>query len=102
MIAAFRERFPDACTQCGAVEESDFFDRTFDAIVAWGFLFLLHPDTQQLIIRKVARALATGGRFLFTSPHEGCTWLDAMTGRPREGGTSLPSPHADHTEVISS
>ena len=39
MIAAYRKNFPAAHAQCAAVEDSDFFGRSFDAIVAWGFLF---------------------------------------------------------------
>jgi 2-polyprenyl-3-methyl-5-hydroxy-6-metoxy-1,4-benzoquinol methylase len=34
LIAEFRQRFPNAHAQCCAVEDSDFFDRTFDAIIA--------------------------------------------------------------------
>lgn len=81
MIAAFRERFPDAPAECAAVEDSTFFNRTFDAVVACGLLFLLPTDVQAIIIGKVARALNTGGRFLFTSPQEEVQWLDALTRR---------------------
>jgi 2-polyprenyl-3-methyl-5-hydroxy-6-metoxy-1,4-benzoquinol methylase len=80
MIRAFKERFPEAPAECAAVEDSAFFHRTFDAIVAWGLIFLLSPDTQQLLIRKAAKALQSGGRFLFTAPREAVTWEDGMTG----------------------
>jgi hypothetical protein len=43
---------------------------------------LLQPAAQALVIKKVARALNPGGRFLFTAPKEPLGWLDAMTGRP--------------------
>jgi SAM-dependent methyltransferase len=81
MIAAFRARFPAAPAECNTVEDSLFFSRAFDGVVAWGLMFLLAPAVQALLIRKVASALDRGGRFLFTSPEQDCEWLDAMTGR---------------------
>ena len=44
-------------------------------------MFLLTPDVQLLLIRKVSRALNGGGRFLFTAPQQECEWSDALTGR---------------------
>ena len=82
MIAAFRQRFPSAYAQWAAVEDSEFFGRTFDGIVAWGLIFLLPEEVQATIICKVAKALNHGGRFLFTSPEKPVTWQDAVTGRP--------------------
>jgi SAM-dependent methyltransferase len=81
LITAFRERFPNACAECAPVEDSEFFRRTFDGILAWGLMFLLPPDVQAAVIGKVARALNPGGRFLFTSPKKAITWSDAPTGR---------------------
>jgi hypothetical protein len=81
MIARFRERFPGAHAECSAVEDSAFFQRAFDGVVAWGLLFLLPRDVQAVVIGKVARALRRGGKFLFTSPRGAVTWLDALTGR---------------------
>ena len=81
MISAFRQRFPYAHAECAAVEDSDFFSRRFDAVVAVGLMFLLPVDVQTVIIRKVAAALNTGGKFLFTSPKECCTWKDLLTAR---------------------
>ncbi len=80
LIAAFRLRFPNAVSECRATEESDFFHRTFDGVVAWGLMFLLAPDIQALVVRKVSRALIPGGRFLFTAPTQACEWLDVLTG----------------------
>ena len=81
MIAAFHERFPHAPAECAAAEDSQFFGRTFDGVIAWGLLFLLPGDIQGAIIHKVAGALRPGGRFLFTSPREAVTWIDTMTER---------------------
>ncbi len=81
MVAAFRKRFPDAHARCESVEESDFFGCQFDAVVAWGLMFLLAEDVQATLIRKVAHALKPGGRFLFTAPREIGQWADLKTGR---------------------
>ena len=79
LVAAFRNRFPDASAECSAVEDSEFFGRTFDGVIAWGLLFVLPPKFQSVVIRKVARALNLGGTFLFTSPKESVKWRDALT-----------------------
>lgn len=82
MVAAFHENFPEVHVQCSAAEDSDFFERTFDAVLSWGLLFLLSADAQRTVVRKATSVLGAGGRFLFTAPRERCTWLDAMTGQP--------------------
>lgn len=79
MVAAFQARFPTIPIECAAIEESAFFNRTFDAVVAWGLFFLLTEETQRKLIAKVAAVLPRGGRFLFTAPSQICTWADAMT-----------------------
>lgn len=79
LLEVYRKRFPDAHVECAAVEESAFFNRTFDGIVAWGLMFLLPAESQRLVIEKAARALAPGGKFLFTSGAEASEWPDVMT-----------------------
>ena len=81
MVAAFRARFPTVPVECAAVEDSDFFGRTFDGVVAWGLFFLLDAEVQRRLIAKVAAVLPSGGRLLFTAPSQRCSWADAMTGR---------------------
>ena len=81
MVAAFRTRFPTTPVQCAAVEDSDFFGRSFDAVVAWGLFFLLAAEAQRRLITKVAAVLPRGGRMLFTAPSQACSWADAMTGQ---------------------
>lgn len=86
IVAAFRARFPDVPVECAPVEHSDFFARNFDAVVAWGLFFLLEVEIQRLLITKIARVLRSGGRLLFTAPHqsdENGSWPDIMTGRPQ-------------------
>jgi cyclopropane fatty-acyl-phospholipid synthase-like methyltransferase len=41
MLAKFSPRFPAATTACEAAEDSAFFHRSLDGIVAWGLMFLL-------------------------------------------------------------
>jgi SAM-dependent methyltransferase len=81
LIAEFRRRFPDVNVACEAVEDSRLFDRTFDGVIAVGLFFLLSEDSQRDLIRRVGLALNSGGRFLFTSPAQCCTWTDILTGR---------------------
>jgi 2-polyprenyl-3-methyl-5-hydroxy-6-metoxy-1,4-benzoquinol methylase len=81
LLQTFRKRFPTVQTECAAAEESAYFDRTFDGVIAVGLIFLLPEDAQRMVLVKVANALNPGGRFLFTAPQQACTWTDAMTGR---------------------
>lgn len=81
MAAACRSRLPHAHVACEAIENSRFFGRAFDGVVALGVMFLLPAGVQRDIIRRVAAALNPDGRFLFTSPAQACTWTDALTGR---------------------
>ena len=80
MVAAFRQRFPHAPVACEAAETSEYFNRTFDGIVAVGLIFLLRPEVQRAVIHRAA-ALEPGGRFLFTAPWQVHTWQDLTTGR---------------------
>jgi len=66
---------------CEPVEESTFFDRTFDGVVAVGLVFLLSEPAQRALIRRVASALRPQGQFLFTAPVQKVSWADTLTGR---------------------
>src|SRR5690606_22299514 len=79
-----RRRCPSAQIACEAVEDSRFFDRQFDAVIAVGLMFLLEPDTQRSLIRRLASVLRPDGEMLFSAPVEACTWTDVLTGRPSE------------------
>ncbi len=72
LLRAFSERFPAIPTECAPAEQSSFFGRSFDGVVAWGLLFLLEVPAQRTILRKVGAALRPGGRFLFTAPLQEC------------------------------
>lgn len=82
LVAALHAGLPAVRVECAAVEDSTFFGRAFDGVIAWGLLFLLPAGAQALLIGKVARALNPAGRFLFTSPRQACEWADTLTGQP--------------------
>ncbi|TLV00373.1 class I SAM-dependent methyltransferase [Dyadobacter luticola] len=79
MVQIFRQNFPDNPVACEAVEDSPFFNRKFDAIVAWGLVFLLTEKEQEIVLQKAAHALNRGGKFLFTAPAQKVTWEDVLT-----------------------
>lgn len=79
-VAEFRRNFPQVPVACESVLESAFFERTFDAVLSWGLMFLLQPDEQRALIRRFAEILRPYGRLLFTAPAEPVAWNDAMTG----------------------
>ena len=81
MVETFRRNFPNIPVLCEAVEDSLFFNRKFDVIIAWGLIFLLPERTQATVIAKAADALAIGGKLLFTSPAMKLEWTDVMTRR---------------------
>jgi 2-polyprenyl-3-methyl-5-hydroxy-6-metoxy-1,4-benzoquinol methylase len=81
LIVEFRRRFPTASAQCAAVEDSDFFGRQFDGIIAVGLLFLLSSRIQENVLQRIALALISNGKFLFTAPAEAVRWNDSLTGR---------------------
>ena len=89
LVSAFRERFPNVPVACEPADNSSFFDRGYEGIVAWGLMFLLVPDAQRCVIANVSRALTPGGTLLFTAPAQACTWTDVLTGRL---STSLGAP----------
>src|SRR5690606_5154601 len=84
MTEEFRRRFPQAQVAHEAVEDSAFFNRSFDAVIATGLMFLLTADAQVDLIHRVASVLESGGRFLFSSPEMACRWVDVLTGRPSQ------------------
>jgi len=79
-VEAFRRNLPNTPVICEAVQDSRFFDRVFDGVLAWGLIFLLSEEDQRRLIQRIAEILAPGGRLLFTSPMEPLVWKDAMTG----------------------
>jgi SAM-dependent methyltransferase len=79
-VAAFQLNLPGTPVICEAVQESRLFDRTFDAVLAWGLMFLLKAEDQHRLIQRFAEILVPGGRLLFTATAKSAIWNDAMTG----------------------
>jgi SAM-dependent methyltransferase len=79
-VAAFQHNLPGTPIVCESVLESRFFDRTFDAVLSIGLMFLLTAEEQHHLIRRFANALVPGGRLLFTSTATPHVWNDGMTG----------------------
>jgi 2-polyprenyl-3-methyl-5-hydroxy-6-metoxy-1,4-benzoquinol methylase len=79
MVQTFKQNFPNIPVACEAAEDSSFFNRHFDAIIAWGLVFLLPEQIQEVVIQKMANALSTGGKLLFTAPSRSMKWEDAIT-----------------------
>ncbi len=111
LAAEFRKRLPQARVANEPAEDSQFFNRQFDGIVAIGLLFLLSPDAQRQLLMRVPAALKPGARFLFTAPTQVVTWQDILTGRESrslggdvymamlmEAGLSLVGEYTDEGE----
>ena len=80
LVAAFQRNLPDIPIVCEAVQESRFFDRTFNAVLAIGLIFLLNVEDQRRLIQRFAEIQAPGGRLLFTATAKPAVWNDVMTG----------------------
>jgi SAM-dependent methyltransferase len=78
-VETFKRNLPNTPVVCEAVQNSRFFDRTFDGVLAWGLIFLLSSKDQRRLIQRFADMLVPGGRLLFTSPAKPAIWNDAMT-----------------------
>lgn len=111
MVAAFRRRFPGVEVACEPAERSRFFNRTFDAALAIGLIFLLPAHSQRELIRRISGALKPQGRLLFSAPRQVGTWDDILTGQPSwslgaeeygrilvESGFRLIDEHDEHVE----
>jgi cyclopropane fatty-acyl-phospholipid synthase-like methyltransferase len=79
-IAAFQRNLPGTAIVCESVLESRLFDRTFDAVLSIGLMFLLKAEEQHRLIQRFAQILVPGGRQLFTATAKSAVWHDAMTG----------------------
>ena len=80
LLSEFEKRFPNVQVKCERVQDSDFFDRKFDAAIAIGIIFLLPDLEQNEFIHRVSSILNTGGKLLFMAPIKTGTWHDLNTG----------------------
>ena len=76
----FAKNFPDVQVKCERFQDSDFFNKTYNAVIAIGLLFLLTENEQGQLLSKVSEVLEPGGKFLFTAPTEIGNWRDLNTG----------------------
>ena len=81
LLAAFQERYPCVEIACEPVQDSRFFERQFDAILAVGLIFLLPENEQLSLIDKMSAALSSQGQVLFSAPLEQGSWEDLLTTR---------------------
>lgn len=79
-VAAFQRKLPGTPIVCESVLESRLFDRTFDAVMAIGLMFLLKAEGQHRLVRRFADILVPGDRLLFTATAKPAVGIDAMTG----------------------
>ena len=82
LLEHYRQNVPACQTECNAILESSFFERKFDAVLASGLIFLMPEADQSACLRRIADAIETGGRFLFTAPMQVCQWQDLTSGTP--------------------
>lgn len=80
LLAYFQQRFSSIPVACARVQDSTFFSRQFDAVLAIGLLFLLEEADQLALIQRLATHVKLGGRLLFTAPLQAFQWRDASTG----------------------
>jgi cyclopropane fatty-acyl-phospholipid synthase-like methyltransferase len=112
LVAAFRQRFPDIEIACEVAQDSRFFDRTFDASLMVGLIFLLPEKRQQALISRLSGALRPGGQLLFSAPWQAGTWKDMIThqtsrslgraayaGLLADAGFELVATHTDDAET---
>ncbi len=79
LVDAFKKRLPGVPIACETVEESDFFQRRFDAALMVGLIFLLPKDRQVVAFRNLSSVLLPGGRLLFSAPRQTGSWQDLLT-----------------------
>jgi SAM-dependent methyltransferase len=79
-VAAFQRNLPGTPIVCESVLESRLFNRTFDAVLSIGLMFLLKAEEQHRLVWRFADILVPGGRLLFTSTAKPAIWNDGMTG----------------------
>jgi len=80
LVDAFRKNLPGTPILCEPVQTSSLFHRSFDAVLAWGLMFLLEAEDQNRLIQRIADILLPNGRLLFTSPAHAVVWQDSLTG----------------------
>ena len=99
MVGSVRARFPRMSVEFARLQDSAFFNTTFDAVICWGVLFHLEADEQEDVIRRVAQMLSPDGKFLFTSGQMEGVIHDEMNGVPFR---SVSLGAANYARIIAS
>lgn len=81
LVSAFQQNLPDTPIFCADALQFRWSARAFDALLAWGLIFLLKAEDQRRLIDRFVELLAPEGRLLFTAPAQPAVWKDAITGR---------------------
>lgn len=79
LVTAFSKNLPGTPVLCESVLTSGLYNRSFEAALAWGLIFLLRADEQHRLIARFAEILVPDGRLLFTSPAIEASWDDSTT-----------------------
>ena len=82
MVAALTAKYPSVTAVCEAVEDSSFFDRRFEAVLAIGLIFLLSEQVQIDLIHRLANVVAPKGQLLLSAPLQTGGWDDVLTKQP--------------------
>jgi 2-polyprenyl-3-methyl-5-hydroxy-6-metoxy-1,4-benzoquinol methylase len=98
MLAICRRRWPGGEWLHGDMRALDL-GRRFAGIVAWDSLFHLTAEDQQATFPLVARHLAPGGAFLFTSGPEAGEAVGAVEGLPVYHASLSPAGYAAALEA---
>ena len=80
LLTEFQKRFQNVEVKCERVQDSNFFNRKFDAVISIGLIFLLPESDQLELIKRISDILNPGGQFLFMAPIKTGKWHDLNTG----------------------
>ena len=80
LLENYQKNVPNSQVECDAVLNARLFDRKFDAVLAWGLMFLMPEADQLACFPRIAQATKAGGSFLFTAPRQVCQWQDLTSG----------------------
>lgn len=79
LLRDLKSNFPQVCVACEAAEDSDFFERSFDAALMVGLIFLLDERVQARVLKRLQKAIKPNGKLLFSAPAEVGEWQDLLT-----------------------
>lgn len=84
LVNTLRQRLPAVEVRCERLQNSDFYSRRFNGIVAVGVVFLL-PEAEQInlltaLAGRLERHPKNRSRMLFSAPKEAGKWIDQNTG----------------------